>query len=164
MPRFQRYVFSCLCAFACGGEPTQPSGPPVLTAVSGPQEGRVAQRLPAPLSVRASNASGKPAPGVVVHWRVDAGSLSDSVSSTDANGLATAGTVYQDTLATAQGVLGFTATLPITVNNVNTDVIVISGRKSSTQREHHAPPTDRGARSGAGDGFSREHQTAARVV
>ncbi|MEY2486226.1 MAG: hypothetical protein QOH39_1874 [Verrucomicrobiota bacterium] len=52
-----------------------------------------------------------------VSWSV----LNGPLSGIDANGLATAATVYQDTLATAQGVFGFTATLPLTVKNVNTD-------------------------------------------
>jgi hypothetical protein len=52
-----------------------------------------------------------------VAWSV----LNGPLSGINANGLATAGTVYQDTLATAQGVFGFTATLPVTVKNVNTD-------------------------------------------
>lgn len=101
MPRFQHYLFplSCLCVLACGGGPTQPTGPLVLTRVSGPQEGRVAQVLPAPLRVRVSTGSGKPAPHVVVHWRADGGSLSDSLSSTDANGVASA----QWTLGTIAG-------------------------------------------------------------
>ena len=52
-----------------------------------------------------------------VSWSV----LNGPLSGIDANGLATAATVYQDTLATAQGVFGFTATVPLTVKNVNTD-------------------------------------------
>jgi hypothetical protein len=35
-----------------------------------------------------------------------------------------------------------------TVNTVNTDVIVISGRKYATLREHRAPPIGRGAAGG----------------
>ncbi|MEY2538351.1 MAG: hypothetical protein QOG67_2091 [Verrucomicrobiota bacterium] len=52
-----------------------------------------------------------------VSWSV----LNGPLSGVDVNGLATAATVYQDTLATAQGVFGFTATMPLTVKNVNTD-------------------------------------------
>jgi len=58
---------------------------------------------------------------------VDANSITWSVmagpfSGISAGGLATAGTVYQDTLATAQGVFGgLTGTLNVTVINVNTD-------------------------------------------
>jgi hypothetical protein len=52
-----------------------------------------------------------------VTWSV----LNGPLSGIDANGLATAATVYQDTLATAQGTFGLTATLPLTVKNVNTD-------------------------------------------
>ncbi len=52
-----------------------------------------------------------------VTWSV----LNGPLTGINASGLATAGTVYQDTLATAQGVFGFTATLPLTVNNVNLD-------------------------------------------
>jgi hypothetical protein len=56
-------------------------------------------------------------PPASVTWSV----LSGPLTGIDANGLATAGTVYQDTLATAQGIFGFTANLPVTVKNVNTD-------------------------------------------
>jgi hypothetical protein len=52
-----------------------------------------------------------------VTWSV----LNGPLTGIDVNGLATAATVYQDTLATAQGTLGFAATLPLTVKNVNTD-------------------------------------------
>jgi hypothetical protein len=56
-------------------------------------------------------------PSTSVAWSV----LNGPLTGINASGLATAGTVYQDTLATAQGVFGFTATLPLTVKNVNTD-------------------------------------------
>ena len=53
-----------------------------------------------------------------VTWSVAAGPL----ASIDATGLATAGSVYQNAAATAQGVLaGNTSTLPLTVLNVNLD-------------------------------------------
>jgi len=56
-------------------------------------------------------------PSTSVSWSV----LNGPLTGINTNGLATAGTVYQDTLATAQGVFGFTATLPVTVKNVSTD-------------------------------------------
>ncbi len=56
-------------------------------------------------------------PAASVTWSV----LNGPLTGINASGLATAGTVYQDTLATAQGIYGFTATLPVTVKNVNTD-------------------------------------------
>jgi hypothetical protein len=52
-----------------------------------------------------------------VAWSV----LNGPLTGINSSGLATAGTVYQDTLATAHGIFGFTATLPLTVKNVNTD-------------------------------------------
>ena len=53
-----------------------------------------------------------------IAWSVASGPL----TGISTNGLATAGIVYQDTAATAQGIFGgFTATLPRTVKNVNTD-------------------------------------------
>ena len=59
-------------------------------------------------------------PATSITWSVMAGPF----NGIDANGLATAGTVYEDTLATAQGDYGTrTATLGITVLNVNTDDI-----------------------------------------
>lgn len=56
-------------------------------------------------------------PSTSVAWSV----LNGPLTGINSSGLATAATVYQDTLATAQGILGFTATLPLTVKNVNTD-------------------------------------------
>jgi len=58
------------------------------------------------------------APATSVTWSVQSGPL----TSISANGLATAGIVYQNTAATAQGVhLGFTATLGLTVLNTLPD-------------------------------------------
>lgn len=57
-------------------------------------------------------------PATSVAWSVASGPL----AGIDANGLATAAAVYQDTVATAQGVAGgYTATINITVINSNTD-------------------------------------------
>jgi hypothetical protein len=57
-------------------------------------------------------------PAASVAWSVASGPL----SGISAGGLATAGIVYQDTLASAQGVyLGQTGTLALTVKNVNLD-------------------------------------------
>jgi len=89
-PRFWKHVFALwwLCVLACGGEPTRPTGPLVLTAVSGPQQARVGQMLPAPLQIRVRTSALDPVPHVVVQWRADAGALAGTVSSTDANGVA----------------------------------------------------------------------------
>ena len=57
-------------------------------------------------------------PAANVAWSVASGPL----AGISAGGLATAGMVYQDTAANAQGIFGgFTGMLPITVKNVNTD-------------------------------------------
>ena len=57
-------------------------------------------------------------PAASVGWSVASGPL----ASINASGLATAGNVYQDTAATAQGIyLGNTGTLLLTVKNVNLD-------------------------------------------
>src|SRR5207249_5689021 len=89
-PRFWKHAFALwwLCVLACGGEPTRPTGPLVLTAVSGPQQARVGQMLPAPLQIRVRTSALDPVPHVVVQWRADAGALAGTVSSTDANGVA----------------------------------------------------------------------------
>lgn len=78
----------CLCLLACGRELTRPPGPLLLTALPGAQEGRVAELLPTPVRVQVSTGSGEPAPNITVRWRVDAGALSDTATSTDGNGIA----------------------------------------------------------------------------
>ena len=84
-----------------------------------------------------------PAPSVV--WSVASGPL----TGIDASGLATAGIVYQDSAATAQGVyLGQTGTLGLTVKNVNLDdfgAYAGDGIDDAWQVQYFGPPPNANA-------------------
>lgn len=71
---------------------TQPPGPPTDLVPSGGngQSWYFDNPLPTPLSVTATDVSGRPVPGVVVTWTVSsgAGAVSPGQSTTDANGVA----------------------------------------------------------------------------
>src|SRR5260370_28305345 len=82
-------------AWACGGDSTQPPGPPLDLMKSGgdAQNWYFNNRLPTPLTVTAVDASSRPVPGVVVTWAVTSSAGSGAVnphqSTTDASGVAT---------------------------------------------------------------------------
>ena len=82
-------------AWACGGDSTQPPGPPLDLMKSGgdAQTWYFNNRLPTPLSVTAVDASSRPVPGVVVTWAVTSsagsGAVNPQQSTTDASGVAT---------------------------------------------------------------------------
>src|SRR5260370_17213270 len=82
-------------AWACGGDSTQPPGPPLDLMKSGgdAQNWYFSNRLPTPLSVTAVDASSRPVPGVVVTWAVTSsagsGAVNPQQSTTDAGGAAT---------------------------------------------------------------------------
>jgi len=80
-------------AWACGGDSTQPPGPPSDLMVSGgdQQSWYFNNPLPTPLSVTAVDVSGRVVPGVVVTWSVTSGggAVSPLQSTTDASGVAT---------------------------------------------------------------------------
>jgi len=82
-------------AWACGGDSTQPPGPPLDLMKSGgdAQSWYFNNRLPTPLSVTAVDASSRPVPGVVVTWAVTSsagsGAVNPQQSTTDASGVAT---------------------------------------------------------------------------
>src|SRR2546425_10872863 len=103
LPRSNRLaVAAVLGAFACGGDSTQPLGPPDhLVRTGGDQQSWYFNNpLPAPYSVTVLDASNRPVPGVSVAWSPllgTDGSFSSNPSTSDANGVAT--TVH--TLGTA---------------------------------------------------------------
>ncbi len=137
LPRWNRLaVAAVLGAFACGGDSTQPLGPPDhLVKTGGDQQSWYFNNpLPAPYSVTVLDASNRPVPGVSVAWSPllgTDGSFSSNPSTTDANGVAT--TVHTLGMATVYVVnvmvagvptLQFTANasapgtaVPVTVSN-----------------------------------------------
>lgn len=79
-------------AWACGGDSTQPPGPPSDFLISGgdAQSWFFNNPLPSPLSVTVVDASGRAVPGVVVTWSVTSGGgeVSPLQSTTDVSGVA----------------------------------------------------------------------------
>jgi len=79
-------------AWACGGDSTQPPGPPSDFLISGgdAQSWFFNNPLPAPLSVTVVDASGRAVRGVVVTWSVTSGGgeVSPLQSTTDVSGVA----------------------------------------------------------------------------
>jgi len=136
-PRSNRLaVATVLGAFACGGDSTQPLGPPDhLVKTGGDQQSWYFNNpLPAPYSVTVLDASNRPVPGVSVAWSPllgTDGSFSSNPSTTDANGVATTvhtlgtATVYVvNVMVTGVPTLQFTANasapgtaVPVTVSN-----------------------------------------------
>ena len=137
LPRSNRLaVAAVLVAFACGGDSTQPLGPPDhLVKTGGDQQSWYFNNpLPAPYSVIVLDASNRPVPGVSVAWSPllgTDGSFSSNPSTTDANGVATTvhtlgtATVYVvNVMVAGVPTLQFTANasapgtaVPVTVSN-----------------------------------------------
>ena len=84
-------------------------------------------------------------PAASVAWSVQSGPL----TGINASGLATAGIVFQDTAATAQGIyLGNTGTLALTVKNVNPDdygTYAADGIDDAWQVQYFGPPPNANA-------------------
>jgi plastocyanin len=82
-----------MSAWACGGNTTQPPGPPSNLVTSGGdgQNWYFDNPLPTPLSVTALDVDGRAVPGVVVTWSVASGggAVSPLQSTTNASGIAT---------------------------------------------------------------------------
>jgi alpha-tubulin suppressor-like RCC1 family protein len=114
-------VLLLAAAAACRGDSTGSRTPAAVAVLSGSgQPGTVGQPLASPVSVRVTDAGGRPVRGVAVQWAASGGgSLSPASSVTDASGTATAqwtlgGTAGpQSATAAAEGVAQpatFTAT------------------------------------------------------
>jgi plastocyanin len=85
-----RAAGAVLLLAACNSS-TTPPGPPidlVKTAGDG-QSWYFDNPLPTPLSVMATDPSGRPVPGVLVTWTVTSGGVNPAQSTTDASGIAT---------------------------------------------------------------------------
>jgi len=100
--RVTTVLAAVLGAFACGGDSTQPLGPPDHLVKSGGdrQDWYFNNPLPVPYSVTVLDASERPVPGVSVAWSPllgSDGSFSSNPSTTNSSGVAT--TVH--TLGTA---------------------------------------------------------------
>ena len=80
-----------VATWACGGDSTQPPGPPLDLLKSGgdAQSWYFNNRLPTPLSVTAIDVQGRTVPGVVVTWAATSGAVNPVQSTTDAGGVAT---------------------------------------------------------------------------
>ena len=137
LPRSNRLgVAAVLGAFACGGDSTQPLGPPDhLVKTAGDQQSWYFNNpLPLPYTVTVLDASNRPVPGVSVNWSPligSDGSFSSNPSVTNSSGVATTlhtlgtATVYVvNVMVAGVPTLQFTANasapgtaVPVTVSN-----------------------------------------------
>lgn len=143
------YLVAVLAVSACGGDTNvqQPVVPSTIEPVQGAdQSGLVGSALPTPLSVKVSDGSGNPAPGVTVTWSVlsGGGTVSPTSSASDANGVSS--TQYtlgpsegeEQVQAAATGLSGspvvFTETATTTPGPVRTVLSVAAGGNNVPDR------------------------------
>src|SRR6266508_3266092 len=130
-----------LVALACGGDSTEPPGPPAEVVKSGGdgQAWYFNNPLPLPYSVTVRDANGRAVRGVLVTWAFTTGdgSLSPNPSTTNANGVAT--TIHTLGAATTNvvkaTVTGLSVTFSATGSAPPKDVAVNVGDNVFTPRD-----------------------------
>lgn len=129
---------------ACGGDdgPTGPGAPTVFDKTAGDGiSGVVAQQVSAAPTLKVTDDRGRPVPGVVVSFASSAGTLGATQDTTDAAGLATAGSWRlgpvagaQTVTATSVDVAGATATFTVTASPAPASQIVFQSSPPANTR------------------------------
>lgn len=142
-PRLSFSVFLIVFLSSCGdGDPTAPADQVTARIVAGAQqEGTAGRELPEPLVVEVLNRDGDPLAGQPVHWSTsDGGSLEPSVSTTGADGRASARWTLGPEVGTQRVTVEIDGLAPLTIE--------ATARTSSAASIEPASDTLRSGRSG----------------